>query len=118
MECTRARHIAYLIYGFINIGLLGESTILADETVELDIKLREWLPGTGTGTGIWNICWRGTEHGWAASTFHENCNDKNTTLVIIKVVKGGKSLIFGGYCTEIWGGSKFECIIVIYTSDR
>jgi hypothetical protein len=83
--------------------------ILANEPIELDNKLAEWLPGTGK----WRICWRGTEHGWAASTFHEKCNEKKTSLVIVKVVTGFKSLIFGGYCTKTWRGSKFECIVYI-----
>jgi hypothetical protein len=82
--------------------------ILANEPIELDNKLAEWLPGTGK----WRICWRGIEHSWAASTFHEKCDEKKTSLVIVKVVTGGKSLIFGGYCTETWGGSKFECIVI------
>ncbi|CAB4003661.1 Hypothetical predicted protein, partial [Paramuricea clavata] len=76
--------------------------ILANEPVELDNKLAEWLPGTGT----WRICWRGTEHGWAAPTFHEKCNEKKPSLVIVKVVTGGKNLIFGGYCTETWAGNE------------
>ena len=92
----------------IDLGPFGESMILANEPIELDNKLAEWLPRTGK----WRICWRGTEHGWAASTFHEKCNEKKTSLVIVKVVTGGKSLIFGGYCTETWGGSKFECIVI------
>jgi hypothetical protein len=95
---------------FIYLGSFGESMILANEPVELDNKLAEWLPRTGT----WSICWRGTKHGWAASTFHEKCNEKKPTLVIVKVVTDGKSFIFGGYCTDTWGGCKFECI-VIYT---
>ncbi|CAB3997760.1 Hypothetical predicted protein [Paramuricea clavata] len=78
--------------------------ILANEKIELDNKLAEWLPGTGT----WKICWRGTEHGWAAPTFHEKCNEKKTSLVIVKVVKGGKSLIFGGYCTGTWTGKSVQ----------
>ena len=93
---------------FICLGPFSESMILANETVELNDKLAEWLPGTGK----WRICWRSTEHGWAASTFHEKCNEKKPSLVIVKVVTGGKSLIFGGYCTETWAGSKFECIVI------
>ena len=92
----------------ISLGPFGESMILASEPVELDNKLGKWLPGTGT----WRICWRGTEHGFSAPTFHEKCNEKKTSLVIVKVVTGVKNLIFGGYCTKTWAGSKFECIVV------
>ena len=93
---------------FIYLGSFSESMILANESVEFDKKLAEWLPGTGK----WGICWRGTEHGWEASIFHKKCDEKKTSLVIVKVVTGGKSLIFGGYCTETWGGSKFEYIVI------
>ena len=71
--------------------------------------LGEWLPKTGT----WTACWRATRDGWAASTFHSNCDGKISILVIVKVVKGSKNLIFGGYSTVTWAGSKFE-IMVIY----
>ncbi|CAB3986095.1 Hypothetical predicted protein [Paramuricea clavata] len=80
--------------------------ILANEPVELDNKLSEWLPGTGT----WRICWRGTEHGFAAPIFHEKCNEKKPSLVIVKVVTGDKSLIFGGYCTATWAGESTDIV--------
>ena len=84
---------------------------MANESVELREKLIEWLPRTGK----WRICWRATEHGWGASTFHNKCDGKIPTLVIVKVVKDAKNLIFGGYSTETWAGSKFELIIVVYS---
>jgi hypothetical protein len=73
-------------------------------------KLNEWLPETGQ----WRICWRGTKHGWEASKFHNQCNRKIPTLVIIKVVKNAKNVIFGGYSTRKWAEGKFEFIIVLY----
>ncbi|CAH3190812.1 unnamed protein product, partial [Porites lobata] len=38
-------------------------------------------------------CWHAKEDGWAASTFHGNCDDKGPTVTIIQV----GSFIFGGY---------------------
>ena len=71
--------------------------------------LREWLPKTGT----WTACWRATRDGWASSTFHSNCDGKSSTLVIVKVVKDSKNLIFGGYCTVTWAGNgKFEFMVI------
>ena len=72
--------------------------------------LREWLQKKGN----WTACWRATRDGWAVSTFHSNCDGKVPTLVIVKVVKDSKNLIFGGYCTVTWAGSKFEFMIIIY----
>ncbi|CAH3183399.1 unnamed protein product, partial [Porites lobata] len=51
-------------------------------------------------------CWHAIEDGWAASTFHGNCDDKGPTVTIIQV----GSLIFGGYSDLSWkepGGCRF-----------
>jgi hypothetical protein len=72
--------------------------ILAIERIEFHNKLEEWLPRQG----YWRICWRASEHGWAASTFHRKCDGKVPTLTIVQVVKNNKSLVFGGYATRSW----------------
>ena len=77
-----------------------DSQILSHESSNFIKMLGEWLPKTGN----WTACWRGTRDGWAASTFHSNCDGKIPTLVIVKVVKSSKNLVFGGYCTVTWGG--------------
>ena len=87
---------------------------MANEYVQLTEKLIEWLPRTGK----WRICWRATEHGWKASTFHQKCYGKKPSLLIVKVVKNTRNLIFGGYSTEKFDGSKFELIIVVYTNPQ
>ncbi|CAH3181378.1 unnamed protein product, partial [Porites lobata] len=46
-------------------------------------------------------CWHAKEDGWAASTFHGNCDDKGPTVTIIQV----GSFIFGGYSRCSWGYS-------------
>ena len=43
-------------------------------------------------------CWRAKTDGWAASTFHSNCDGKGPTVTIIKV----GSYIFGGYTDISW----------------
>ena len=48
-------------------------------------------------------CWRAKTDGWAASTFHSNCDGKGPTVTIIKV----NNYIFGGYTDVSWGGSKY-----------
>lgn len=84
------------------------SVILAYEPAEFARKLNGWLPNTGN----WKACWRATRDGWAASTFHNNCTGKKPTLVIVKVVKNAKNLVFGGYSTITWDGSKFQLITI------
>ena len=60
--------------------------------------LDSWLPKTGR----WSPCWRATRDGWQASIFHRNCDGIKPTLTLVKVVKNGKNLIFGGYATQTW----------------
>ena len=43
-------------------------------------------------------CWRAKTDGWAASTFHSNCDEKGPTVTIIQV----GSYIFGGYTDVSW----------------
>jgi hypothetical protein len=70
-----------------------------------DLLLKSWIGGNFTA----KLCWRATRDGWAASTFHSNCDNKKPTVTLIKV----GSYIFGGYTTESWEG---ETIIILLLS--
>ncbi|XP_068711921.1 uncharacterized protein [Montipora foliosa] len=50
-------------------------------------------------------CWRAKTDGWAASTFHSNCDGKGPTVTIIKV----GSYIFGGYSDVSWSSPPSSC---------
>ena len=50
-------------------------------------------------------CWHAKTDGWAASTFHSNCDGKGPTVSIIQV----DSYIFGGYASSSWS-SKYHLI--------
>jgi hypothetical protein len=43
-------------------------------------------------------------------SFHAGCDGKIPTLMIVKVITNNKSLVFGGYATKSWAGSKNENI--------
>ena len=47
-------------------------------------------------------CWHAKTDGWAASTFHSNCDGRGPTVTIIKV----NSYIFGGYTDVSWTSSE------------
>ena len=86
-----------------------DSKILSNEPSNFSKTLGEWLPKAKN----WTACWRATRDGWAASTFRSNCDGKVPTLIIVKVVKDSKNLIFGGYSTVTWtGNGKFEFMII------
>ena len=48
---------------------------------------------------IMTLIYRASEHGYTSSSFHEHCDDKGPTLIIIKTTGGW---IFGGYITKSW----------------
>ena len=56
-------------------------------------------------------CWRAKTDGWAASTFHSNCDGKGPTVTIIKV----GSYIFGGYTDLSWSSSKYQFMVMSFS---
>ncbi len=63
---------------------------------QYDSYLREWI-----GNHNWKLIYRASEHGYTAESFHECCDDKGPTLIVIKSDGGW---IFGGYTTQSWIG--------------
>ena len=64
---------------------------------EYDDKLREWLGNDYK----WKLIYRASQNNYTVRSFHDYCNDKGPTLVIIKSSGGW---IFGGYTTQSWSG--------------
>ena len=63
---------------------------------QYDYYLKEWA-----GDYKWKLLYRASEHDLIRQFFHEYCDDKGPTLVIIKSSGGW---IFGGYTTRSWSG--------------
>lgn len=70
-------------------------------------------------------CWHANSDGWAATTFHTNCDGKAPTVTIIEV----NDYIFGGYTDVSWYSSEYlnvlhprirylSCIIIEFVIDR
>ena len=76
-------------------------TQLVDQ--KYDSYLRKWLGSDYK----WKLLYRASEHDYTAKSFHEYCNDKGPTLVVIKSSRGW---IFGGYTTQSWSG---DCIYIM-----
>ena len=62
---------------------------------QYDSYLSEWLGNEYKS----KLLYRASEHGYTAKSFHEYCNDKGPTLIVIKSSGGW---IFGGYTTQSW----------------
>ena len=63
---------------------------------EYDKCLQKWV-----GDYKWRLIYRASEHEYTAKSFHECCDDKGPTLIVIKSSGGW---IFGGYTTRSWSG--------------
>ena len=80
-------------YYFKNPSELLPNTWIVNR--QYDSKLREWLGNDYK----WELIYRASEQGYSAGSFHEYCDDKGPTLIIIKSSEGW---ILGGYTTQSW----------------
>ena len=78
---------------------------------QYDVKLREWLGSEYD----WRLIYRSSEHGYTARSFHECCDNRGPTLIIIKSDGGW---IFGGYTTRSWSGIGIYNDMIGYTTNE
>ena len=78
---------------------LNESTILRND-IKYRMQLTSYLAPVvqSSNRSRFVRCWHATTDGWAASTFHSNCDGKGPTVTIIKV----DNYTFGGYSDVSW----------------
>ena len=53
------------------------------------------------------LCYRASVHGWSIQQFHQHCDDKEGTVVLVKV----GNYIFGGYTDQTWQGIRTTQIL-------
>ncbi len=78
------------------------------DDMEYDRCLQKW-----TRCHKWKLLFRASDHEYKAKSFHEFCDDKGPTLVVIKSTSG---YIFGGYTTQSWSGGIYHYMRVINRS--
>ena len=86
--------------------LKNPSKLLSDTQIvnqQYDAILREWIGSDYK----WKLIYRASEHDYSAKSFHDYCDNKGPTLIVIKSSGGW---IFGGYTTQSWGGSIYIMI--------
>ena len=90
------------IFFFIFPGALTSSSILASLDSKYRAKLNSYVDPVlqSPGRSRFVRCWHAKTDGWAASTFHSNCDGKGPTVTIVQV----GSYMFGGYTDKSWGG--------------
>ena len=80
--------------------VISSSTILGSLDSKYLDQLNSYLDPVlqSPGRSRFVKCWRAKADGWAASTFHSNCDGKGPTVTIVQV----GSYIFGAYSDKSW----------------
>ena len=80
-------------------GGLGDSVILANDVSKIT-QLNNWLLPhlQSSDRSYWKLCFRASIHGWLSRTFHSYCDNKGSTVTIVRV----GIYIFGGYNDNSW----------------
>jgi len=53
----------------------------------------------------WNLIYKASQDGFGAFDFHQKCDNKKNTFIIIKSLNGN---VFGGYTEQSWSGYGFK----------
>jgi len=90
------------IHFYFCLDALSSSSILGSLSSKYSDQLNSYLNPVlqSPGHSRFVSCWHAKTDGWAASTFHSNCDGKGPTVTIVQV----GSYIFGGYTDKSWGG--------------
>ncbi|XP_015748354.1 PREDICTED: ADAMTS-like protein 3 [Acropora digitifera] len=103
--CTAASASVFIIETVSSLEImmrkaLSSSSILGSLDKNYLIKLNLFLALVlrSSSHSRFVRCWHAKTDGWAASTFHSNCDGKGPTVTIIQV----GSYIFGGYTDVSW----------------
>ena len=76
---------------------MKNSSLIKEAEADL---LNKWVSEAVGGKVKYDLLWKGSRDGFAASTFHSKCNGKGATLT---VVMSEHNKLFGGYTSESWG---------------
>ena len=73
---------------------MQDTVILKDH----ETLIRHLLGFLNNRTSPLKLCYRASLHGWSSQQFHQQCDDKANTVVLVKV----GNYIFGGYTDQTW----------------
>jgi len=99
----------------IEKGIQLDSHII-NNIKEYKISLKNWINKASFIKT--NLLYRLTRDGELFKTFHEKCNNKSPTLIIIESINGQK---FGGYTTCTWNGrwtNKFDGLTFLFSLNK
>ena len=85
---------------------MPDTVILKNEGI-LQGRLQSFL---NNRTSPLKLCYRASLHGWSSQQFHQRCDDKVNTVVLVKV----GNYIFGGYTDQTWQGKNFTKLFLMH----
>ncbi len=80
-----------------SIGVLQQQSKIVSHNSGYMDRLAQWM--SDVGYKLHSRLYRASENGWEASNFHQCCDNKGATLIIVKVPSGR---IFGGFTVNPW----------------
>jgi hypothetical protein len=84
------------LYGMLScLELCKNSAIMRDER-----ELVKALIGLVDKNFTWTLCYRASRDNWKGQDFHNLCDTKSPTVILVKVGVN----IFGGYADQNWQG--------------
>ena len=82
-------------------------TVILKNEGNLQGRLQSFL---NNRTSRLKLCYRASLHGWSSQQFHQRCDDKVNTVVLVKV----GNYIFGGYTDKTWQGKNFTKLFLMH----
>ena len=90
-----------------NVGMLMQDTVILKNEEKL---IRHLLGFLNNRTSLLKLCYRASLHGWSCQQFHQQCDGKVNTVVLVKV----GNYIFGGYTDQTWQGENLTKLFLMH----
>ena len=95
---------SYFVILLVPTALIPDTVILKDDVTLIE-HLLSFLNNRKTPL---KLCYRASVNGWSSQQFHQHCDDKEGTVVLVKV----GNYIFGGFTDQTWQGIRISQIVV------
>lgn len=107
-SCDVKAHCANTVGSYICTSLTASSILSGLDRDKYLGVLASYLSPVlvDSSLSVFVRCWHAKKDGWAAATFHNNCDGKGPTVTLIQV----NSHIFGGYTNVSWNGNRCEYV--------
>lgn len=82
----------------LSLTSIGIDSLIIKEQKYVNL-IKHWLSESGVASGKFELIYRASKHGWGGYNFHQKCDKKGPTVVVIQATTGER---FGGYSPFDW----------------